>query len=124
MVAMSVAGLLIFVFARPIAELFISDPIVVGDTVSFIHVLAAAQPLMAADSTLGGALRGAGDTRFPLLTVIVGFYVARLGFAWCAAKPLGLGLGWVWAALLGDYVVRAVLKAWRFNSGRWQRIEV
>jgi Na+-driven multidrug efflux pump len=92
--------------------------------VSFIHVLAAAQPLMAADSTLGGALRGAGDTRFPLLTVIVGFYGARLGCAWLAANLLGLDLAWVWAALLGDYVLRAVLKAWRFNSGRWQRARV
>lgn len=124
MMLMSGAGILIFVFARPIAQLFIDDPEVVGDAVTFMHVLAAAQPLMAADSTLGGALRGAGDTRFPLITVIVGFYVARLGFAWAAANLLGLGLGWVWAALLGDYLVRAVLKAWRFNSRRWQRIEV
>ena len=70
-------------------QLFIDDPEVVGDAVSFIHVLALAQPLMAADSTLGGALRGAGDTRFPLLTVIFGFYVARLGCAWAAAHVFG-----------------------------------
>ena len=97
---------------------------VVADAVSFIHVLAVAQPLMAADSTLGGALRGAGDTRFPLLTVIVGFYVARLGCAWLAAYVLSLSLVWVWAALLGDYLFRAALKAWRFKTGRWKRIEV
>jgi putative MATE family efflux protein len=124
MSAMSVAGIVIFIFARPIAQAFINDAEVVNDAVMFIHVLAAAQPLMAADSALGGSLRGAGDTRFPLITVIVGFYGARLGFAWAAAHPLGLGLAWVWAALLGDYVLRATLKAWRFNSGRWQRIRV
>ncbi|MGH7788976.1 MAG: MATE family efflux transporter [Candidatus Binatia bacterium] len=124
MMAMSVAGLLIFIFARPIAALFIDDAEVIDDAVSFIRVLALAQPLMAADSTLGGALRGAGDTRFPLLTVVLGFYGARLGFAWAAAYLFGLSLTWVWAALLGDYVLRAGLKAWRFNSGRWQRIHV
>ncbi len=124
MLLMSLAGILIFVFARPIAELFIDDPAVVRDTVSFMHVLAAAQPLMAADSTLGGALRGAGDTRFPLLTVIIGFYGARLGCAWAAASVFSLDLTWVWAALLGDYLVRAVLKAWRFKSGGWKRIQV
>jgi putative MATE family efflux protein len=118
---MSVAALLIFVFARPIAGLFINDAEVIDDAVSFIRVLALAQPLMAADSTLGGALRGAGDTRFPLLTVLLGFYGARLGFAWAAANLLGLSLTWVWAALLGDYAVRAALKAWRFNSGAWQK---
>jgi putative MATE family efflux protein len=124
MLCMSAAGIVIFVFARTIAQLFIDDPEVVTDAVSFIRVLAAAQPLMAADSTLGGALRGAGDTRFPLLTVTVGFYGARLGCAWVAANVLGLGIAWVWAALLGDYLMRAVLKAWRFNSGRWKRIQV
>jgi putative MATE family efflux protein len=124
MVLMSLAGLLIFAFARPIAELFIDDAAVVRDAVSFIHMLAIAQPLMAADSTLGGALRGAGDTRFPLLTVIVAFYGARLGAAWIAANVLSLSLSWVWAALLGDYLVRAALKAWRFNSGDWKRIQV
>jgi putative MATE family efflux protein len=124
MALMSLAGILIFVFARPIAALFIDDAAVVDDAVSFMHVLAAAQPLMAADSTLGGALRGAGDTRFPLLTVIVGFYGARLGCAWAAARIFSLGLGWVWAALLGDYLVRATLKAWRFRSARWKRILV
>ncbi len=79
---------------------------------------------MAADSTLGGALRGAGDTRFPLLTVVVGFYVARLGFAWLASHVLQLSLAWVWGALVGDYLLRAVLKAWRFRSGAWKRARV
>jgi putative MATE family efflux protein len=124
MVSMSLAGIVIFAFARPIAELFIDDPAVVRDAVSFIHMLAIAQPLMAADATLGGALRGAGDTRFPLLTVIVAFYGARLGAAWLAADVLSLSLSWVWAALLGDYLVRAVLKAWRFNGGKWKRIQL
>jgi putative MATE family efflux protein len=124
MLLMSAAGILIFVFARHIVGLFIDDAEVIGDAVSFMHVLAAAQPLMAADSTLGGALRGAGDTRFPLLTVIVGFYGARLGTAWVVTHVLSLSLAWVWAALLGDYVLRAALKARRFNSGRWQRARV
>ena len=45
----------------------IGDPEVVRLTVAFIYLLGAAQPLMAVEFALGGALRGAGDTRFPLL---------------------------------------------------------
>jgi putative MATE family efflux protein len=117
---MSIGGILIFLGAHPIARLFIADPAVERDAVSFIRTLALAQPLMAADFTLGGALRGAGDTRFPLLTVIIGFYVARLGSAYIVASVLSLTLMWVWLALLWDYLARALLKYGRFQSGRWK----
>ena len=121
---MSACGVIIFFAARPIAALFIDDARVVTDAVSFIRTLAAAQPLMAVDFTIGGALRGAGDTRFPLVAVFVGFYGCRLAFAYLAAIVLHLSLPWVWFALLGDYVARAALKAWRFQSGRWKHIAV
>ncbi|HVM96076.1 MAG TPA: MATE family efflux transporter, partial [Candidatus Acidoferrales bacterium] len=111
----------IFLAARPIASAFVDDQVVIDSTVAFIHALAAAQPLMAIDFTLGGALRGAGDTRFPLVAVFVGFYGCRLGFAYTAAFVLHLGLPWVWSALLGDYLARALLKAWRFRSGHWAK---
>jgi putative MATE family efflux protein len=117
---MSVCGIILFVAARPIAAMFVDDAEVVADTVSFIRTLAAAQPLMAIDFTMGGALRGAGDTRFPLIAVFVGFYGCRLAFAYVATFVLHLSLPWVWFALIGDYIARASLKAWRFRGGRWR----
>jgi putative MATE family efflux protein len=121
---MSALGLLIVAFARPIARMFIDDALVIEDAVMFIQVLGATQPLMAIDFTLGGALRGAGDTRFPLWTVLIGFYICRLGFAYAVTHVLGLSLFWLWFAVVGDYVARAVLKGYRFRSGRWKTIAV
>ena len=95
----------------------------VTDAVSFIRTLAVAQPLMGVDFTIGGALRGAGDTRFPLVAVFVGFYGCRLACAYLAVL-LHLSLPWVWFALMGDYIARAALKAWRFQSGHWKHITV
>lgn len=121
---MSASGVIAYAFAEPIARLFSDHPAVVVATVSFIHMLAIAQPLMAIDFTLGGALRGAGDTRFPLLTVLVAFYGCRLGYAFVVSRVLGLGLPWLWSSLLGDYLARVVLKGWRFRSGAWKSIPV
>jgi putative MATE family efflux protein len=121
---MTVAGIVIFVAARPIARLFVDDEEVIADAVSFIRVLAASQPLMALDFTIGGALRGAGDTRFPLVSVLLGFYVCRLGFAWVVTYTLGLPLVWLWLAIVGDYLVRSLLKGWRFHAGAWKLIRV
>jgi len=121
---MTVAGIVIFAAARPIARLFVDDPEVIDKAVTFIQVLAAAQPLMAIDFTLGGALRGAGDTRFPLFAVLIGFYLCRLGSAYLVTFVWHLPLVWLWLALVPDYVARCVLKAWRFQSGRWKMIRV
>lgn len=120
--AMVVLGTLIIVFSRSIAEFMIDDPEVVELTVFFIYVLGAMQPLMAIEFALGGALRGAGDTRFPLFAVLAGLVGVRLLlaglFAWA-----GLSVHWVFAALIGDYIVKATMLTWRFASGRWRRLE-
>jgi Na+-driven multidrug efflux pump len=115
---MIVFGTLIVISARPLARFLIDDPEVVELTVVFIYVLGSVQALMAVEFTLGGALRGAGDTRFPLYTVMAGLFGARVAlaalFAW-----LGWPVEWVFAALIGDYVVKASLLTWRFRSRRW-----
>jgi Na+-driven multidrug efflux pump len=117
--AMFAFGLAIVVLARPLARLMIDDDEVVDLTVHFIWVLGSVQPLMAIEAALGGALRGAGDTRFPLLAVFAGLVGMRVplaaAFAWA-----GLAVEWIYAALIADYVVKALLLTTRFRSGRWQ----
>jgi putative MATE family efflux protein len=121
---MTSAGVVIFLLARPIARLFTDDPAVLEATVTFIHVLAVAQPFMAVDFTLGGALRGAGDTRFPLASLLVSFYGVRLVWSWLVTNWLGWSVGWLWLALVADFSTRAVLKTWRFRTGRWKTVTV
>jgi Na+-driven multidrug efflux pump len=74
---------------------------------------------MAIEAALGGALRGAGDTRFPLFAVLAGLMGARVPlaalFAW-----RGWPVEWIYGALIADYVVKALLLTGRFRSGRWQ----
>jgi putative MATE family efflux protein len=121
---MSVGGVAIAFFAEDVAALFVDDPVVISNTVWFIYMLGVSQPLMAIDFTLGGALRGAGDTRFPLFTVLIAFFVGRLGLSALVVFVFDLGLTWLWATLIADYLIRAVLKSWRFRQGGWATIRV
>ncbi|MEE2662946.1 MAG: MATE family efflux transporter [Myxococcota bacterium] len=116
---MAVFGLAITLAAEPIARFVIDDDDVVRLAVIFIYILGAVQPLMALEFCLAGALRGAGDTRFPLVVVLAGMLVVRSSLAGLAAW-WGLSVGWVFAALIGDYTVKALLLTGRFRSGRWQ----
>jgi putative MATE family efflux protein len=123
MVLMTALGLVFIVFARQIAALFIDDPQVIGYTTQFMYALAAAQPLMAIDWTITGALRGAGDSRFPLYGSLAGFYGCRL-LVTIIISYYGGNIVWIWWSLLADYVVRCIVKAHRFKAGHWMRIQV
>jgi Na+-driven multidrug efflux pump len=81
------------------------------------------QALMAIEFTLGGALRGAGDTVFPFVTVISGLTFGRLAFA-ALFMMLGKPIEWIYAALIADYVIKGVMFVTRFRGGAWKRIQL
>ena len=121
-VSMGSVGLLVVSFAQELAEYFIGDgALTIVYTVQFIYVLGAMMPLLAVEFALGGSLRGAGDTRFPLITTVLGLLVMRCGLAAIAAY-LGAPVIWVYAALIGDYVLKSIMLIWRFRQGRWKTI--
>jgi Na+-driven multidrug efflux pump len=124
LVCMVLMGAAIVALARTIAGFFSRDPAVIDLVVLFIWILGAVLPLMAVEFALGGALRGAGDTCYPLAIVFSGLFVCRLVPASLLALGFGAPLGWVWGALVLDYLARASLVARRFRRGRWKTIEV
>ncbi|MGH0037517.1 MAG: MATE family efflux transporter [Myxococcota bacterium] len=119
MLAMALLGISIVLGSHWIASMLIEDAEVIRLTVVFIYILGAVQPLMAIEFTLGGALRGAGDTRFPMITVMTGLLGVRITIA-SAFTWLGLSVEWVYAALIFDYIVKSTMLTLRFRSGRWQ----
>ncbi len=120
--AMGSLGLLVIFFAVPLATFFLGDePLTIRYTVQFIYLLGSMMPLMAVEFAIGGALRGAGDTRFPLVATIAGLIGVRCGLA-ALFTFLQLPVVWVYAALVGDYLLKGALLVWRFRSGRWRTL--
>ncbi len=118
---MSAFGAVLVGFAEPIIRaLNVTDPETIRLTVAFMWCLGSVQPLMAIEFTIGGALRGAGDTRFPLYAVMTGLLGARIGGALVAWGIFEADVEWLYAALIPDYIVKAVMLIWRFRSGVWK----
>ena len=105
--------------------------------VPLLKIVALAMPPFALSTILIGGLRGAGDTRWPLVFTLVGFVGVRIPLAYYFAWPsvsvplLGIaisGCGWgvvgAWYAMLVDVVFRSVLVVSRFASGGWRRVHV
>jgi len=121
---MSAVGALIIAFAPALARQFELSPLAVQRTVDFVWILGAVQPLMAIEYTIGGALRGAGDTRFPMLAIFAGLFLFRLTPAAVAAHVFHARLNLVWGMLVLDYAVKATLLIWRFTHGGWKTLEI
>lgn len=122
MLAMGLLGAVVVLFAHELSAFFLgNEPLTIRYTVQFIYVLGSMMPLLAVEFAIGGALRGAGDTRFPLVATSLGLIGMRCGLA-AVATLLKMPVIWVYAALIGDYVLKASLLIWRFQSGRWRTV--
>jgi putative MATE family efflux protein len=122
---MTALGLLIIMLATPISDWFgAAGSNTTRLTVVFIYILGACQPLMAIEFAVGGGLRGAGDTRFPLFSMMVGILGFRLGVGWWVTTVMDGGVVALWTCLIGDYALRAGLLATRFWWGRWKTIRI
>lgn len=89
-----------------------------------LPLLVVAQPFMAVSVVLAQALRGAGDTRSPLLAAIAGGLMLRVALAYTLGISLGYGVVGIWWASLVDWIFRAVLLGVIFARGRWSEIRL
>lgn len=109
---MSVLAVLFMLFAPQLVGIFSSDPELIAIGATAVQVVALTQPLWAGTFVVGGALRGVGDTRTPMIIsgilgwVAVGIALAlvvpwpALWAVWLAyliTGPIEIGLlWWVW----------------------------
>jgi Na+-driven multidrug efflux pump len=112
-----VLGVAVLALRMVLPHLFTDDPAVV-DLAAFALVwVGLLQPVNAVAFVLDGVLIGAGDMRF-LAWSMAGSALVFLVAAG-AVLALGLGLGWLWAALGLLMICRAGTLLHRFTGDRW-----
>jgi MATE family multidrug resistance protein len=82
------------------------------------------QLLDALGITSSGALRGAGDTRWPFLAQAALAWFVFLPAAWLFGITLGGGLTGAWAGGLVYVAGLALAFVWRFRAGAWRQIRI
>jgi putative MATE family efflux protein len=136
---MTFMGVVFFLLAGPMFRLFCpgeeQQPII-DQGVPVLRLVAFAMPTLASCIIFTSALRGAGDTRVPVLFTWIGFFLVRIPLAYVLTRPqLDLGplgshegfrpelLG-AWVAMFADILMRGVFFFARFAGGRWKRMHV
>jgi len=136
---MTCMGSVFFAFAPQMFRLFCPGPEqqpIVAAGVPVLRLEAFAEPALASLMIFLTALRGAGDTRVPMLFNCIGVLGVRVPLAylftrdWLDLGPLGtipawnLGLFGAWLAMFADIYVRGGFFLIRFASGRWKSVRV
>ena len=104
--------------------LFTGDPEIVALSGSLLVILTAIQPVQTSQIVLGGSLRGAGDTKFVAMTMLLTVTFIRPTLAFILTYAAGMGILGCWLAIFFDQCVRLVMLFRRFMSGKWMHIRV
>lgn len=123
---MTAAGVVLYAAAQGLVQLFVrpEEQEVIRQAVPLLRIVSISMPALALSMILTGALRGAGDTRWPFLFTLIGFLGVRIPGAYLLTTVLPWGVEGAWYAMVCDIIVRCGLVCWRFLQGGWKNIQV
>ena len=99
-----------------------------ADVVSLVAIplvcMAILTPFQLVQLVQVGALRGVGDTLFPMLSTGFSVFCIRVCLSYILVNYANLGLAGAWIAVIGDQTIRSFLITWRYRQGKWKTIQV
>ncbi|MDR1000235.1 MAG: MATE family efflux transporter [Clostridiales bacterium] len=115
---LSIAGMNFF------PALFTNERHLIELSSSLIILLAIIQPFQMSQVVMSGALRGAGDTKYVALSMLLAVGIVRPAAAYLLTYAAGLGVVGAWWAILVDQIARLLFMQLRLIGGKWMKIEV
>lgn len=115
---MAAAGLVFVSMPRVIARIYTPDPMVIHAGATLLLIAAAFQLFDGIQTVTTGALRGAGETRIPMVANFIAYWVIGLpiGYALCFRAKWGVIGLWIGLSIGLIVVAAIVLYAW------WKRM--
>ena len=115
---MIAGGALMSFFAEEIARFIIDDQEVIALLVPFTYIISCSLPLMGVEFSMAGALRGAGDTRYPMMVTVFSILLSRILVPFILVQ-LGASVFWLYATSLLDFGIKSSLNMHRFRKRDW-----
>jgi len=121
---MTLAGIVLLLFPHAIARLYTPDPVVIKNTVILLAAGAAFQLFDGIQTVATGALRGAGDTRTPMLCHFTAYWIVGLPLGAWLCFQRGWGAFGLWSGLSLALILIGIvlLFAWRRTVRRLKHL--
>ena len=87
-----------------------------------LRLIALGMPGICTQLPIAAGLRGARDTKFPLMASMAGIWIFRVILAPHFIYTWNWGLTGAWMTIVLDQTTRAAVVTARFKSGRWQHV--
>jgi putative MATE family efflux protein len=117
-------GIGFIVLAPYIMMLYTNEQAVIDQGAIALRVIGFVQVAQSTQFILAGALRGAGDTKFPLYATFTGVWGFRVVLAVLFVPVMHLGILGAWLAVAADQVVRSLIIHTRYKRGKWKSVQV
>lgn len=124
MIVITFMILVVILNARNIAMFMEKDAVVVNEIVKYLYICMIAEPFIALNLAMNGALNGAGDTKATMRYAIINVWILRLPLAYFLGVYFDLNAVGVWWALNIGFFIQSFLSTRRFLSKKWQSIEI
>lgn len=126
---MSAIGIAFVLFGTNLMQIFVppknlDSEVIVAMGALCLAIVVFSEPFFSQALVLGGALRGAGDTKTPVLVAVIGVWGVRVPCAYLLSITFGLGLYGAWITMVIDWFVRMTVLRYFFNRGRWKEIRI
>ena len=120
--ALAMSGVLVLVFlfcGYPLALMYTPDTAVAKTAAQILLYCAAALPGVSTHQTIAGALRGAGDTKTPMIASLCSLWIFRVALSYLLVRVCGMGVLAMRICISLDQLVRATINLVRYLQGKW-----
>lgn len=124
MIVAFVLGILMFIFARPLAHLYSEDPLVISESVGLIRTFGILEPLIAILNVCSSTLKASGDINYVMVSSFVGLWTCRVFASFALIKWAHLGMTAVMIGIFLDFSSRSFMYLSRMNQGKWKYLRV
>ncbi len=110
--------LIALLLAGPLMRLFTDDAEVIRLGMEYLYIVSPFYVVFTAMFTIGGVMRGAGDTMIPMLITFIALWVIRIPL--CYFLSIDMGITGIWWGIPGAWAAGAILSFIYYLTGKWK----
>jgi putative MATE family efflux protein len=115
---------ILLIFPEVIASFFTREPDVTSNIVIALRILAMFVPAQIIQIAVCGGLRGGGDTKWPLISTMIGVLGMRMILGYFFIIVFELGIAGAWFCWFLDQTSRMIIILMRYRRGKWKYVRV